>query len=274
MQGVYDTVVLGATFSGLGAAYAGCGRTLVIERRSNMGYEFIACLNPGSGWNETRVSDIGGFFKKELYSRGILSPDGLVHLPALEPLLSRWVKDCSFSVLLLTEVIKIKKVENTYEIQIYNSSGFGTIKACNIVDTLGNPLLQSRVNVGILSKSINAMLYGDTTQEPVLNNQQAQILKGKLSGEYILKYPLEIEDNWITARKKLHEFWLNRPSELKPWTLAYVANSFDMCAEKGVYQVYDTWNILPCYSFNNPLEALEVGAKFARERNYCHADVL
>ena len=239
----YSTIIVGATAFGLGYATRDVNDTLVLEKTSLIGSEFIDSLHMQSGdWVPTSI--FGKSLKKECIERNILSNNGRIRTPALASLLFQYVQQNSIQVLFLTEIINIEKKEQGYVLTIYNNSGFQTITADLVIDTTSNAQISPDMEVYIVSKSINAILHSE----------------GHFENETILRYPLEIIDDWITARHKLHMYWQNRPQKMKDLTLSYIPFTFDyQVAEPGPYFVKPDMYWIPSNSYCNLLEAFETG---------------
>lgn len=259
----YRTIVLGATFAGLGAALEDIDGTLVIERTALVGHEFINSFNPGKDWNDTALSASGASLREELRERGLLSDDGLVHLPALAPVLYNRIHESGLRVLLLTEVLRIEESSEFVEVTIYHASGRSVVRADRLIDTR----TEAAVPGDIVAKRINAMLLhvGEATLEVdrpdafVVPDAETEIVKGKLGGELIIKLTIEKADDWVQARSKLNRVWTNRPEEWSDWRLCAVATCFEV--EMAVRDSSEEGRIrrLTSAAYRNPLEAYETG---------------
>jgi len=246
----YPTVIIGATAYGIGFASQKPDEVLVIERTALVAPEYIDSLHVGSTeWNPTEP--MGFDLKNELLSRNVLSAAGRFHAPGAASTLFDLIQKKDISVLFLTDVIGIEKMESDYEITIYNNSGFQKISAGRVIDT--TPKADK--------KSINAFVVsnGNPCDHPMLR-------QGRFENEFILCVPLEMEDDWIAARKKVHTFWQNRDAGLKDWTLVSIASTFDFTVdntvdEPGPYAIQERWEWMPGNAYGNLLEAFEAGIK-------------
>ncbi|AJY75606.1 hypothetical protein [Paenibacillus beijingensis] len=132
----YSTVIFGATFSGIGAALAAPGDTLVLERSGSVGQEFIESFNPGRYGAPLSLSAFGQAFVEELLMRNVIAtPEEPVHLPALHPILCRKVLDANAQVIFLAETLLVQPLENRFEVVFFSASGMRTITAGRILDT-------------------------------------------------------------------------------------------------------------------------------------------
>lgn len=252
----YDLAVLGATFSGVGAAAACEGKSIVFEHRQQIGYEFINSFNYGVGLNRPVKTVMGQKLKAELLKKRILSEKGLVHLPAVAPMICKYVIERGIKILLMTDVVNIEKFSEFYEITIYSVSGFKKIRASKVLNTIYDKNY-------ITDKYINARISCADKGECALNSPEATAIKGLFSGEYVLKYKVDTNDDIMTARKKLHDFWRDRQVSLKPWMIAAVADCFEVKVEKMSGVIDDSeYYYLFSAAFDNFLQAFEGGAVF------------
>ncbi|WNQ08886.1 hypothetical protein MJA45_14630 [Paenibacillus aurantius] len=258
----FPTVILGATFAGLGAAYAN-EESLVMERTSFVGHEFINSFHPGVGWHETALTEKGMKLKQELMERGVMSDEGSVHIPAVAPILYNKIIQDSLSVLLQTEVTEIVSAGNSWEVTVYNNSGFRRIKTDRVIDTRPEMAPTELLR----SKSLNALLNCGE-EELVLPEEirgQAHLVKGKLKGEIILKFPVDVKDDWFVSRQKLHQFWVNRPEAWKAWTISAISGCFEWRHDQGEPASASPGRVsLPSSAYRNPLEAFEAGLAAGR----------
>lgn len=256
----YDLLVIGATFTGIGAASSSNKKVLVVDNRSQVGYEFINSYKTGCGWNGMEISDATKQLEHEMQKRGLFSPAGIVNLPPLAPILYDYIRRCKFSILLMTEIIDIKSAADGYEIRIFNTEGFGTIRAADILDTTTS-------NVEIESKTLNAFLYNpdEDATVPESWNGDIEFVQGNIASEAILKLKMDVHDDWTKAREKIHRLWAGRPRNIKSWTIAAVADCFDISAGNRKDSANDGLTVIPSCSYHNPLEAFEAGVGFAKQ---------
>ncbi len=248
-----DILIIGATFTGIGAGYAAKERTLIVEPRQQVGYEFINSFNPGTGYGTMQLSPVADGIKTEMKSRGILVDDGRVHVPALAPMMFNRIQTDNIPVLLQAFVAESRPVAGGFETDIYTAAGYETIKSKFVLDT--------RPGKKVISKRINAMLCS-AGGEFSASCGGVEYMGGALAGEVIMKLPVEINDDFSVARRKLHAFWEQRSDNLKPWTIAAVADCFEFAALKDVSTLCPGHFQISSCAFANPLEAFDAGYRF------------
>ncbi|MDR6549188.1 hypothetical protein [Paenibacillus qinlingensis] len=257
----YPMIIIGATFAGLGAAYTN-KEALVIERTALVGHEFINSYHLGEGWQQTPVTAEGEKLKKELLDRGILSEEGSVHIPAIAPVLYNKIAEDAISIMLHTDVTEIRRLAEGFEVTVYNASGFSRFTTDRIMDTRSESALPGSV----VSKSLNAMLScrEEGLEVPLFTMENVRFATGKLQGEWIVKVTVDVEDDWIAARHKLHHMWANRPDVWEKWTISAIAGCFELQINQEPTAIEPNWWSHPSGAFRNPLEAFEAGLAFGR----------
>ncbi|MDF2722960.1 MAG: hypothetical protein K0Q59_2635 [Paenibacillus sp.] len=261
-----DVLVIGATLTGLGLAYAGAGKTLVVERTASPGQECIACFHPGERLEAATVSPAADALREELQERGLLSDEHRLHLGALAPVLFNRIRRDGLNVRFLTEVIGIEpkgeEGQQVYTVTLFDASGLRHIRARHIVDTTAACLSSPGFRPVTGGKSINAMLHHTNTLAalPEVEDEAVAIVQGRFPGEVIFKLRLAPADDWPTARTKLHRYWASRPAAFGAWTMAIVADTFEQSAAPGPHRLGDRWEWLPANAYDNALQAFDTGA--------------
>ena len=268
----YPLFICGATAVALGIASQNTDKAFIVERTGLVAKEFIDCYNPGAlEWKA--LSPLGVNLKKELKQRNILDEAGRVHIPAVASVLFKLIQDTGVNILLVTEIVEIKKTEELYEITLYNNSGFQKVTADKIIDTTSiEGTNKKKKEEYICSKSINAILHSKDEEtfnfnHPDINsNEKVSYQQGRFTKEVILKYRLSLEDHWITARHKIHSYWQNRPSFLDKWQIASIASTFEVVLKEKVNcEIDDKWKWMPSSGYSNLLEAFEAGIVYGDE---------
>lgn len=262
MEKNYDLLIFGSTFTSLGACFSNNNNSLIIERSSQVGYEFINSFNQGTNWNLELHDEKTHDLKKGLLERGILDCNGNIHIPALAPFLYSMIKSNKIPLLLMTEIVDIKRYADGFIVDVFNASGLISYKTKKILDT--------RTATSIVrKKSINAIIscFDDEYIRPLEWCDKIELVKGKLNREYILKLQIDKDKNWTEARKELHDLWIARPDEFKNWTISAVADRFEIAVEKENICFDKEYSIIPSTAFQNPLESFEAGIRFMREEH-------
>lgn len=268
-----SVLVVGATFTGLGIAYADKERTLVVERTSGPGQEYIACFHPGEGPVRKAESLPGKELREELVRRNLLSDDSRLHLGALIPVLMNRIAGDGLRVRFLTEVVGVKQEPGgEYVVTLFDASGLRRIRARHIVDTTSTCLSAPMFSPNITSRRLNAFLHCVEPEAglPVIGEETAhrgaaQIVQGRFPGEVILKLRVDSTDDMPAARGKLYDYWLQHAHEFRPWTLAIVADVQELCVEAGPHSVEERWVSLPSCSYNDVLASFEAGYAYGKE---------
>lgn len=255
MNQSYDTLIIGASMTGIGLAFHNKENTLIIERTASPGSEYISAFYPGKNWKEAPA----GALKKELEERNIIYK-GKAHIPALAPVLCNFIKREKLNALFWTEITKTEKKEDAFEVEILNASGLQTIKAERIIDTT-SLRISSPDNSSIISKGINAILHCEN-ETAAFEMKDGRIIDGRFPSEKFFSVPIEINDDWPEARKKLFDAWKKRPDEIKGWLMASTASEFVYASKKGPFEVGKNWSHLPSTAYSNPLESFNAGKNF------------
>lgn len=262
----YELIVYGATWAGLGWALAAQDRgqsVAVVESTKRVGAEFIHSLTPGEGWHEAPRSQRALALRAELLERNLLTPEGRIHLPGLTPVLFEWVHRYQVDLWLMTEVIEVASADTAgYSLTVYNASGLLQLQALTLVDTTWSARLCHGVTPRIREKRIGAFIspeLGSLPHAPTLGEPGVELISGRFPGEVIFKLTVGSTDDWVQARRRLHDYWVSRPAELRPWTLTAVADEFDVALEDRPMALNSHQIWFPSKSCSNPLGAFDQG---------------
>lgn len=275
----YHLLVCGATFAGLAAALAAveAGRSvIVIERTALSGSEFIEAFNPGMGGGEPSTS-LGRHVRGDLIGRNLLNPEGIVHLPALHPVLCLYIKQYGVNVVFLTDIIEITQTDGQYNVLLYNASGFQQINVNGILDTSTERLSLPGQRYVPDKKWLNAYLHhpqlldAAALRAPMPFHDDMAIVSGRFNFEVILQIAMDAKDDRQRARRKLHQIWMNRPEEWASWTIAAVAGTFMSHLPCARVQIMNQWDWFPSAAFRNPLEALDRGFEYMSQEGTTYA---
>ncbi|NHN29602.1 hypothetical protein [Paenibacillus agricola] len=265
----YPLLVCGATFAGLGAAFAAEQPVLVVERSAGVGQEFIETFNPGSADSklaEIQLSPFEQSLHEELVQRSLMKQGGgPIHLPGAHAVLCKRIQDVGLQVLFLTEIVEVRPLGEGFEVMLYNVSGFQTIRVDRIIDTTSRRFSQpDHLYSPIGAKRISAHLSTDQPEQaamPIVQppGDRAQIVQGRFPSERVLTFTVDAEADWPAARHSLQEYWRTRPDSLASWTLAATSSAFGLDVPQGPQELAANWSWLPSEGSLHPLQAFNQG---------------
>jgi hypothetical protein len=265
----YPLLVCGATFAGLGAAFAASQRVLVVERSAGVGQEFIETFNPGSvdlGFADLRLSPFEQSFHSELVERNLMEQGGgPVHLAGVHAVLCKLIQDAGLEMLFLTEIVEVRSMKEGFEVTLYNVSGFQTIRVDRIIDTTSRRFSQpDHLYMPTGAKRLRAHLSTELQEQaatPIVQqfDERVQIIQGRFPSERIVAFTVDADADWPAARHSLQEYWRARPDSLAPWTLAAVASTFGLNIPQGPQELGVNWTWLPSENALHPLQAFNQG---------------
>jgi len=272
-----ETLIVGATFAGIGCALGERTGALIVDREITVGHEFLYAYKHGESW-----SDEGGGpaspFRMRLLERGLLTEEGRAHLGGVIPALYRLVKEEKLPVRFLTELVGVEPLDGEaggYTVTLFDPSGLRELRVRRIADTTSACLSKPGFAPAAESpKRINALLHAPAVGEaagalgawPDDGADGYRVERGRFDSEAYLSVPLSPQDDWARARAKLHAFWASRPEALRGWTLAAVADQFDVTPARGPIEIGRSWVWLPSAAFPHPLAALNAAAERIIER--------
>jgi hypothetical protein len=160
----------------------------------------------------------------------------------------------------MTEVIEVTRQNNGFEVTLYDASGFSTLYTQHIIDTTSD-CRSARGRVPIQGKSLGAVLHynGQANGQELRHLTDAAWVQGAYATETYIQLALEPEASWSDARKKLHDSWSGRASELKDWTIAAVADELTFNVSEPIRELEPGWVWLPSCAHPNPLQAMDAG---------------
>jgi len=258
-------VIFGATVCGIAAATIKSDKIIIIEKSMLLGSEFISSMNIKS-CKTPFESELALAFSEDLKKRGLLSENGEFHIFPVSGLLADYLRKSGSSVLLMTDVVSIESCSEGFKVKIYNTDGFSEIFSEKIIDTTSEGLfLKNRYDLAP-RKSICAMLLCDSGRDICgYNDEEALILKGKFTNEYVLKVKISSNTDWPEAREILHNYWeKQRHTIFAGWKIASVASAFSYDFKEEVsVEVQKGWLWKPSASYADLLSAYEGGVKCA-----------
>lgn len=225
MQTEYERIIVGATFAGIGAAIRQPEGCLVIERRTQPGYEYIGSLSTipcRHAVSNVHTKEL----KRQLCVQGILSADGMAAHGALAAFLNQYILDCGISILLQTEVISVTAYDGYYTVDLVNASGKRRVTAKEVV-CAQMPKVDSAVY-------FSAQLAPPETDAGQLQPWQDGMLleSGYFDGQVILKVRVDGDATIQQARAALMECWRARPTQYAGWRIAVFAEELDVFCDR------------------------------------------
>jgi hypothetical protein len=177
------------------------------------------------------------------------------------PVLIKHITGQKLDVRMQTQVIEVNPRDGHFEVVCYDASGFRRIVADRLVDTTSRCVTKVD-RCRVKAKSLNMMLLGSPNAERTEGQSEYALRQGRFPNETVLKYAVDPMDEWITARSKLFDFWLNRPEPLRSCAFVTHADEFDMAYEAAHASIQPGWEWLPSAYYANPLEAYDQGYNF------------
>ncbi len=247
----YDLILLGATFLSLGIADVYTGKTLIIDSKTKPGYEYIDAFHNFS-LNNTRLNTQKGVdFAEYLNSFDLYSN---VYIPEWTAYVSKWIYEKSMSILLLTDVLEVQKLDNRlFKVIIFNSNGRQELYTKQIVDTRTKSPNK---------KYLNALVCGGNVDS--FDSAMSVVNCCDIS---IIEVEIPIDYTYTRARERVVNLWQSRPAKYDMVKLAAIADVF--YEEVNVDAVEVTAGYKEVYStyYSNPLTAFDKGCKIGGELN-------
>lgn len=233
-----DLVIIGATAAALGLAKTvqTTLKTLIVNKTEMVAYEFV------NAFRQPEVYARGAFFYKEF-------------------------RELQADVLLGTEVTGITpKPEGGYVLELYNTAGFQTVEAAQVVDTTTDSVSGKAKTLNALiiqqqGKPVPAAEWEGFTLVPEIHSQTYSTA--------ILKLACPPEETVAEARHRLVEAWLNRPQALRDWKIAAMAFVFEEIPVQGELQADDGRVFLISAAYAGPDESEQAGIQLGRSLSAC-----
>lgn len=255
-QKYYDTAVFGATFLGLGAAL-GMDNVVVIEKGGLFGAEFVNSYKVCEKKVIEAKTSLGKDFLENLEKRGLVSTDGEIYPAPAVYVLSAYLKEKPFDILLMTEVTDIKKADDYYVIMVFHSNGFETIYAKHILDTTNLGIGHDKAKKHTIEKKLNTIMYnpsGAKLDGLSYNSQNAL---------YTFTLPVEPHSSRYDAVELLCS--MEKVFAEKQLQISSIASDFSYTMEPCTEVIEEQFIWIPSTAYANLVEAFEIGVQFAEE---------
>lgn len=208
MKKRYDTIALGASCAAIGYAAAHAD-TLILEATEMVGTDFAACLRPSAGTGSPAPQGPAEAFCGFLAENGVLR-DGALDVPAMPPVLYRYLAAQEIPVMFLARPVSIARTEAGFDVEVITNEGMITYSAAHLLDT--TPTCVSKPQAGtIREKRLNLLCHdpGPLLEAKIAARGQDgwQLLKNRRAGEYIVSLPFAPEVQLPEARAQIVEAW-------------------------------------------------------------------
>ena len=177
------------------------------------GSEYVAGMNMAPYRGEALGAGARALLD-ECRAGGLVNAAGEIHLPPIQAMLARRLKDSGAQVRLYTRALEAAPVDGGFYVTLFDAQGAHGLLAERIVDTRAD---------GQGKKALCAAL-NPPKGEGLPELPGAQVLRGPIAGEYVLKLPLPDGASWPQARSLLHAYWQANAKD--GWEIAAVAPNF------------------------------------------------
>lgn len=233
---MYEVIVFGATFAAAGIAKQYKEKCLVIERKTQAGYEFFGALHFGSGYAKEIKRKEALSLRQSLLqgNAGVYGGDRYVY-PYFK----------AAHVLFGTEIVSIQKKEDGFLCVTHGVGGYASYEAKKIVDTRTNAAISD-------CKTYNFLM--ESQEEPSFLNVHYE--KTGTERHYVIHCPVPLSCGYVEARKAAWKV-IKQFSETQRLILS--ADEFDYQVKEGYPSVENGILHLPSKAYENPVLAFEAG---------------
>ncbi len=247
----YETVILGATFLGLGAALSIKGKVAVVESGGLFGAEFVDCFKICHKTEIKMKTKQGADFADDLKERKLMNESGEIYPAPSVYVVSSFIKNRPMDILLMTEVISIRKLSGCYEITIFNTQGFDTIIAEHILDTTTLGTGHEEGKLVHKTKSLNAILYNPD------GNELENLYYNTMNGLYYYHMPVPDDMSRYDAIEMLCE--KEKIFVEKNMRISTIAQEFAYELKPVIEKIEDDFVWIPSAAYDNLVEAFDRG---------------
>jgi hypothetical protein len=256
----YKKVIFGGTCRAVGELLQAGGDCLLIERSASIGGEFFDSYKKADNWDSVLDSEFACEFRSEMEGRKMIRGDQ-TDFYGLAPLIYNKLKDYTESIMLMTELAEIKKIDEGFNITVYNQSGKQEIHCEEVIDA--SVLCVSDLGFGkgnIQEKKLNAIIYTDNSEQSLTGSiPEAELSAGRNEKELILRMSIDRNIGFAEAREQLLNAWGSRSAELKGCRINSIAKEFDYEFKENTHQFAENWQYVNPINFSNPLLAIDAG---------------
>ena len=235
MNNKFETLIIGASFYGMALAKTLGDRAVLIERGYRIGEEFSSSLKVTEFSGEVKT-ELGKCFLSKMQKHNLIDDMGMIYSAPSAYVLAEELK--GVNAVFATEIISLSKIDEGYEIILFNSEGRQTVYADCIIDTTGE--------VEGVSKKLNVII-----REP--NGLETKF--DKFTNCIIYGFEAKPNEKLIDTRKRLYSFF----EENNQHGVVFVADCYDYYVKPGVYKKDKSYYIIPSAGFGNPISAVDAG---------------
>ena len=194
-----DTLIIGATALAYPLAVRLGGSALVVESGFSVGAEFSEAMMAERA-KKPEESGLAGEICTELENRGILLPDGRIHILAVGGTLAGKYLETGAEMLLGTAVTDVSRVQDGFIVTLFGTeNGYEQIAARRVIDTRVRDFMDCRKVFGLmLAGERNINLWSD---------DESFVEHGVFDDEYILHLYVD-RDFTIPDCEKYADEWL------------------------------------------------------------------
>lgn len=258
-------LIIGCSFMATGIAEVLKEKCRIVQRGMIPGEEFTGTYRPGKEWGQELSQAWIKEFKEELKQRNVLGEGDKTYLPGLLPTLYGLIKRRALPVDFMTSVIQINKIGNRIETVLTDASGCYKVRSRLLIDTTMDGLLSEGKKIQ-RRKSIHALVHSASGMELsglVTEEKDLKMSACNCSEELNMSFPLAFEDTIVDARKKLYEFWTNRPKELSDLRIDVIAPQIEQQTGFFHREICPNWDWYPGQD-KNPLAGMEYGTNLGQ----------
>lgn len=248
----YKVAVFGATVLAAGIAESLKNDAIIIEKTESSAVDYVSCINIPLSEIKKCKKEQSKKFLQEIKNRNLINEQGKVHVFPVAGICAKSFLESN--TLLSTDIISVEKLEDEYEITVFNIDGFSKIRAKYIVDTIATGILGVESGKLEYKKYINAAINGEVRENKYLQ-------QGRFENEFVFSLEVKKDTSYSDAVRSLHEKWQKLSGyELKEYEITAVAPQFAYVFENPV-EFYIDRNYLfkPSASLKNLGEAYEEG---------------
>lgn len=258
----YETAIIGSSALGLGCLLSRPENSILIEASASICPEWSQSFYPGTDWDTWDTCDnlqpTAAALLAELRQRQVLTGHGL-QVSALAAQCFKALRDSTANYRFLSVVTAVEDAGDCYSIHILNAGGHQQLRARQIIDTTDEAVTLPQQAVSVQSRAVGMQLQiGGEPMAATAVTDAYHLHPGAFASEATLQYHVAPDTDWITARRQLHDFWINRPSELRAWNCVSVATRFSQRVT-ALGSIKENWHHLPGCNTANAIQAFNQG---------------